>query len=97
MANCSFIENYFAWNKELIEKGHAFEVYIYKQEQINIETRKYIDISYVNYWTNKQGCRIYKVHMRNGEVLDVDNEKFNEKYCPHGVNIINEVRKEEYL
>lgn len=97
MMNCSFIENYFAWNRELAEKGYAFEAYIHKQDQITVETRKYIDISYVNYWTDRQEKRIYKVHMRNGEVLDVDNAKFDEEYCPHGVNVINEVTKEEYL
>ena len=89
MANCSFIEDYFACNKKLIEKGYAFEAYIHRQNQKTVETRRYIDISYVNYMTNKQEDRIYKVHMRNGEVLDVN--------CPHGVNIINEVTKEEYL
>lgn len=71
MVDCSFIESYFAWNRELMEKGYTFEAYIHKHDQIIIETRKYIDISYVNYWTDKQEKRIYKVYMQNGEILDV--------------------------
>lgn len=92
-----FFENYFSHNKEIAEKGYSFKVYSQKDNQIVIEEKKYIDISYVNFWIDKNGDIIYKVHMRNGNAYDVDNESFNKEYCPHGVNVISEVYKREYL
>lgn len=91
-----FFTSYFAHNKEIAEKGYSFRAYL-KDAQTVIEDKKYIDISHVNYWIDGDGNRIYKVYMRNGEILDVDNSSFNTEYCPHGVNVINEVCKREYL
>lgn len=91
-----FLENYFAQNREIAEKGYTFRA-LPIGSLIAITERKYIDISHVNYWIDAEGNRIYKVYMRNGEILDVDNSSFNTEYCPYGINVINEVRKREYL
>lgn len=91
-----FLENYFAQNREIAEKEYTFRA-LPIGSSITIVERKYIDISHVNYWIDGDGNHIYKVYMRNGEILDVDNLSFNTEYCPHGVNVINEVCKREYL
>lgn len=74
-----------------------FKAHIQKQNQLKIEKKRYIDISYINFWTDKKGNCVYKVYMRDGKILDVDNSTFDLKYCPYGVNVINEVTKREYL
>ncbi len=91
------LENYFAHNKEIANRGYTFKVLPMNGSPIAVMERQYIDISYVNYWMDEHKNPIYKVYMRNGEILDVDNSSFNTEYCPHGVNVINEVCKREYL
>lgn len=92
-----FFTSYFLHNKDIVEKGYLFTSYGDSENHDIAEQRKYIDISYVNYWIDEQGNPIYKVHMKNGESFDVDNQKFNRAHCLHGVNLINEVCKREYL
>lgn len=77
---------------------YTFTVIVRNEEKETIEERYYSDISYVNFWINSKGSPIYKVYMRNGERLFVaDNQIFREDYVPCGVNVINEVRRKEYL
>lgn len=92
-----FFTDYFSHNKEIAEKGYSFMAYFQKDNQPVVDEKKYMDISYVNYWIDKNGDTIYKVYMRNGNAYDVDNKSFDTKYCPHGVNVISEVFKREYL
>ena len=90
-----FFTKYLAHNREIAEKGYTFEICNENQEVVG--ERKYIDISYVNYWIDKDENTIYKVYMRSGDSFYVKNENFNTEYCPHGVNVINEVCKRESL
>lgn len=90
-----FFMSYLAHNKEIAEKGYTFETCNENQEVVGKE--KYIDISYIKYWVDGDGNAIYKVYMKDGQSLNVKNESFNREYCPHGINIINEVCKRESL
>ncbi len=81
-----------------ISKEYTFEAYIDNGTQRIVVERKYNDISYVNYWIDKDGKAKWKVYMDNGESLYlVDDSKFCQELCPIGVNVINEVIEEEYL
>lgn len=91
------LENYFMWNRGLLDKNYTFEVCVERGNRIEVMGKKYIDISHVNYWIDKKGNIVYKVHMRNGDSFSVDNDNFKLEYCPHGINVINEVCKREYL
>lgn len=91
------LENYFMWNRGVLDKNCVFEVCVERGDCIEVMEKKYIDISHVNYWIDKEGNTVYKVHMRNGDAFSVDNDNFKKEYCPHGVNVINEVCKKEYL
>lgn len=78
--------------------NHIFKAIIQIYDQTIIEERCYEDISYVNFWTDKNGNVKYRIYTKNGEALFLaDNEKFHREYCPCGVNVINEVIKEKYL
>lgn len=78
--------------------NHTFKVIIEKHDQKITEERGYEDISYVNFWTDKDGNIKYRIYMQNGEALFLaDNEKFHREYCPFGVNVFNEVTQEKYL
>ena len=79
-------------------RNHSFEAVIQKEDQKNIEERYYKDISYVNFWTDKNDNTKYRIYMKNGEVLFLaDDSKFKREYCPYGVNVVNEVVREKYL
>lgn len=85
-------------DKSGIEIDHTFEAIIQKNNQKVTEERNYEDISYVNFWTDKNGNTKYRIYMKNGEVLFLtDNEKFHREYCPCGVNVVSEVTQEKYL
>ncbi len=78
--------------------NYTFKAIIQKYDQKITEERHYEDISYVNFWTDKNGNVKYRIYTKNGEALFLaDNEKFHREYCPCGVNVINEVIKEKYL
>ena len=79
-------------------RNHSLEAVIQKEDQKNIEERYYEDISYVNFWNDKNGNTKYRIHMKNGDALFLaDDSKFKREYCPYGVNVVNEVVREKYL
>ena len=66
--------------------NHIFKAIIQKYDQTIIEERCYEDISYVNYWTDKDGNVKYRSYMKNGEALFLaDNVKFQRVVCAGGV------------
>lgn len=91
-----YLERYFIGLLRQREGGHTFNALTDNQKEI--EKRNYNDISYVNYWIDTQGKKIYKIHMKTGEAVDLqDNSDFQEKYCPVGINFMNGVSQREYL
>lgn len=58
--------------------NHTFKAIIEKHDQKIAEERSYEDISYVNFWTDKDGNTKYRLYMKNGEAMFLaDNEKFH--------------------
>ena len=79
-------------------RNHSLEAVIQKEDQKITEERYYEDISYVNFWTDKNGNTKYRIYMKNGDALFLaDDSKFKREYCPYGVNVVNEVVREKYL
>lgn len=90
-----------AWEKITMQqnlRNYTFKAIIEKDNQKITEDRYYEDISYVNFWTDKNGNTKYRIYMKNGEVLFLaDDSKFHREYCPCGVNVTNEAVREKYL
>lgn len=63
------------------------------------EERRYNDILRVLYWISKKtGYIIHKVYMKNGEIFILGNDQNFDKRCvPMGINNIEEVRLKRYL